>query len=261
MFPEGVIAHLARQATEGRLAVLVGAGLSIGAGYPGWAKLFEPLATALGGAGTDGLPDDLPTLAEAYEAEFGRNSLIAHLRRELRTSRAPTAAHIALSELDLGQIITTNYDLLLEDAISGNADVVVRDSDLAYTASARTRIIKLCGDIANPETITVTRRDFAVYGSRKPRMAEFVRALLETHELLILGASPGDPEFNMLWDLATAGLGDHKPVGWIVGGPTAALQQRLAFTRGLRTVELDGSIGRTAALAQWLRQLADARHV
>ncbi|MFI1288804.1 SIR2 family protein [Streptomyces sp. NPDC020792] len=260
---DGVFGHLAARAAEGRLAVLVGAGLSMGAGYPGWGRLFAPLGQALGpAAGGAPLPDDLPALAEAYEAEYGRNSLVSHLRRELRRSLACTEAHRALAATGLKEILTTNYDVLLEEAlqdVAGPVDVVVRDSDLAYTAPARPRLVKMCGDVLNPETLTVTRRDFAVYGAVKPRLAEYVRGLLETHELLVLGAGPSDPEFNMLWDLATAGLGEHKPVGWVLTADVSPLQQRVALTRGLRTLPLDVTDdGVTRALARWLDGLSAA---
>lgn len=260
---DGVLDHLASCAGEGRLAVLVGAGLSIGAGYPSWPALFEPLGRAMGG-GVNGtvLPEDLPTLAEAYEVEYGRNSLVSHLRRELRRSLPYTEAHRALAGIGLTEILTTNYDTLLEDAfepVTTLVDVVVRDSDLAYTAPNRLRVVKMCGDVTNPDMLTITRRDFAVFAATKPRMAEYVRGLLESHELLVLGAGPSDPEFNMLWDLATAGLGSHKPVGWVVTTSASPLQQRMALSRGIRTITVDpAASGITAALAQWLRRLAAA---
>ncbi|WP_155129254.1 hypothetical protein [[Actinomadura] parvosata] len=116
------LTHLANQLRLGRLSLFVGAGLSIGAGLPSWEKLFAPLQDSLpdvespsGWAGS--VRNELPLLAEAYETEYGRNSLILHLRLALsRNAVLPTSVHEALSSLPVDTIATTNYDALIERA-------------------------------------------------------------------------------------------------------------------------------------------------
>jgi hypothetical protein len=102
------------QAIAGGNAVLfVGAGLSRGAGLPGWTELLEPLLDEIDlPAGRRG---DLLQAAQDYENARGRDALLAHVCRETDVSdREPTGNHRLLLELGIDTWIPTNYDGLLE---------------------------------------------------------------------------------------------------------------------------------------------------
>ena len=73
--------ELSEQMGRGNVVLFVGAGLSIGAGLPGWDELIEPLAQRIGYSG-----GDLLKAAQFYENRMGRNALVSHLRDRLDTT-------------------------------------------------------------------------------------------------------------------------------------------------------------------------------
>lgn len=92
----GPYADLKRHLADGEVCAFVGAGLSIGAGLPGWYDLLAELAERIG---YDQLPprqwatgDALIDAAQAYVNRMGLHSLVAFLKERLDTTHVrPTA--------------------------------------------------------------------------------------------------------------------------------------------------------------------------
>ena len=108
---------LVEEIAMGRGVLFAGAGLSMGAGLPGWQGLLDALRAAL----------DLPPpprrttlLDEAswlQRAAGGRAALAEPLRAILGGSVVPTPVQRALVRLPLRAIFTTNFDHLIEAAL------------------------------------------------------------------------------------------------------------------------------------------------
>ena len=112
--PKALVQALIR----GDVVLFVGAGLSIGAGLPGWSKLLTPLADEID------LPadrrDDLLQVAQDYVNAYNgnRQPLINHIRTYTDTAGIePTANHVRLVHLGIRTWVTTNYDTLLEKTL------------------------------------------------------------------------------------------------------------------------------------------------
>src|SRR6266542_2901462 len=80
------LAEVAALIAKGDTVVFVGAGLSVGAGLPGWSALIRPLAESVGAS----LPPDQYLTAEAllkaaqtYVNKRGRLALVQYLREKL----------------------------------------------------------------------------------------------------------------------------------------------------------------------------------
>jgi hypothetical protein len=142
---------LVRAIAEGRAVLFIGAGLSQGAGLPGWAALLGPLADQIS------LPaerrGDLEQVAQWCEGPLGRQALLDHVCRATDCAGIePTANHGRLLRLPIDTWITTNYDGLLEKTLDGagrRAVLVVRDQDLPYTHPDAVILLKLHGDRRN----------------------------------------------------------------------------------------------------------------
>ena len=107
--------ELVEQFAKGNGAIFVGAGLSIGAGLPGWGDLVCRLVTEI-----EGCPTDVPyqDIAQYYVNEHGSHRLVTRLREELDTfNLKPTSVHKALVKLPVNPVFTTNYDDLVEQAL------------------------------------------------------------------------------------------------------------------------------------------------
>jgi len=95
---------------KGNVVLFIGAGLSVGAGLPGWGALIRPLAERIGYQG-----DDLLKVAQYYENRLGRRALISYPRDRLDTTGVkPTENHDLLVRLPVNIVFTTNFDDLLE---------------------------------------------------------------------------------------------------------------------------------------------------
>ena len=155
---------------RGDAVLFVGAGLSMGAGLPGWGELLAPLADEIG------LPaerrEDLLQVAQDYENKRGRQPLNDHIREKTDTTGIePTDNHRRLAQLGIRTWVTTNYDDLLEktlDRVGQSFAKVVRDQNLPYTSSDQVTLIKLHGDRQDPDTIVITRRDYNTFSGAFP---------------------------------------------------------------------------------------------
>ena len=118
----------------GRGAYFVGSGISAKSGLPSWLGLLQPLADPLGLTLTR--DDDLPLVAQyCVNEDLGnRAALIRNLHKVLRPTMLTNAYHAAIAQTDVRVLWTTNYDTLLEDALTAQMHVAVRvhDTDLAH---------------------------------------------------------------------------------------------------------------------------------
>jgi hypothetical protein len=192
--------------------LFVGAGLSQGAGLPGWRALLEPLADSIR------LPDsqriDLLKIAWYYERERGRQALLDHIFEQTDTiGKEPTENHHRLYRLGLRTWVTTNYDNLIERTfieLRGQFIKIVRDLNLSYTRTDRVTLVKLHGDREQPDTIVITEWDFNTYFRRDPRIRDKLISLLLEKTFLFVGYSHNDPDFRRILDEIAYDLREHQ---------------------------------------------------
>jgi SIR2-like domain len=205
---------------SGNAALFIGAGISQGAGLPGWGALLDPIRVGCN------VPEhhDLPLVAEyiVNEATDGRRAIEDHILAELsKTSMRPARSHRLISLLALREVWTTNYDPLIEKAMAAaDIDVAVAfdENTIRAIASNHARtVIKMHGSI-NAELKWVappiiTRTDYEQYDSQHPRMWTVLRASYLSRSMLFMGFSFTDPNVDILLRLArtlgTAGGDRH----------------------------------------------------
>jgi CHAT domain-containing protein len=260
------LAELSDSLNRNDLVLFIGAGLSIGAGLPGWHSLIQPLAQSVGYQ----LPaeshlvtaDSFLAAAQYYENQRGRHALIQRLRDTLDTTGVqPTPVHRLLAALPVKVIFTTNYDDLIERALRDAGrryQAVVGEAELALWSEDRVQVVKLCGDQGRPESIILTKRDFSTYFATRPRLAERLRTTLEVKTALFLGYSLQDPFFNQLWDHIGLDFGTLRRRGYAVLFDANPLEADDLRQRGVHVVNIEtGGRDRTALLAEWLPKLAN----
>lgn len=148
--PDSIAPHLSQIAERlwsGRAAVMVGAGFSKNASrdYPDWAQLGDKIyEKAYGRTPTseDKAYISLLKVAEEAEAVIGRSALDAVLQSDIPDLGVePSKLHISLLELPWVDILTTNYDTLLERArrkvIAHRYSCVVNQNDLPNAQKPR----------------------------------------------------------------------------------------------------------------------------
>lgn len=204
-----VVNRFGRHVDAASASVFIGAGLSIAAGYPGWAQLLEPLRLEL-----DIPPiEDLPQLAQYFAdaAPGGRGHLERRIRSALEAvGTPPTPSHVLLSQLPVTEIWTTNYDSLIERAVA-DAHVFVADTDLAGTVEpGKRRVYKMHGSLDPPSAIVLTRDDYEQYPWTHPRFWALLQAQFLTRSFLFLGFSFTDPNMEVVFRLVRVHASDAQ---------------------------------------------------
>lgn len=194
------IARYGQAVEQRRATVLVGAGLSLGAGYPDWPGLLAPLREELGQAEME----ELPLLAQYIENTVGRERLVAEMCEAIGSvDPRPTESHRLLAELPIDTVWTTNFDPLVEMA-SDRPELVELDEQLIDADASARRVYKMHGSIrfeaiapeGGIDKLVITRDDFTRYQRDHPRFSRLLQADFLTRSFLFLGFSMSDPNFE-----------------------------------------------------------------
>ncbi|HEY5879073.1 MAG TPA: SIR2 family protein [Nakamurella sp.] len=188
---------------EGTGALFIGAGMSLNAGLPNWADLLKDVRSSAD------VPEmsDLPLMAEYImnSPEIGRGGLDAAILDQVAGPFPLTDAHDMISALPAGEIWTTNYDRLLEQAYAGAAVVDAEDRIHLVGSKSRT-VIKMHGSVDASRVWTsppvVTRTDYENYPIDRPRTWAVLQGSYLSRTMLFLGFSFTDPNVEVLLKLA-----------------------------------------------------------
>jgi hypothetical protein len=143
-------------------------------------------------------PSDPLRLAEEYRAYFGQAAIDEFVRTRIRDDAwRPGPLHGALLELPWADVLTTNWDTLLERAARGvsayDYEPVRNMADLAHAKSPR--VVKLHGSIGTSEHFIVAEEDYRTYPVRFAAFVNLARQVFIENELCLLGFSGDDPNF------------------------------------------------------------------
>ncbi len=197
------IKELHHAMNEQRLCVFVGAGVSKssetdGIKLPSWEDLIKSFQEELE------LPNeqDYLKLAQLYHLQFGEFSYYKKLKSFFNIEASPSFVHQLILRLNPKNIITTNWDCLLEKSISQNLDlfdVVVSDEDLAKSSLPR-KLVKMHGDFEH-HNIVFKEDDYLNYENNYPLISNYVKGVLSTNAVLFLGYSYNDIDLKliMMW--------------------------------------------------------------
>ncbi|MFN3198501.1 MAG: SIR2 family NAD-dependent protein deacylase [Bradymonadia bacterium] len=240
--------ELGAELARGRVVLFAGAGLSMNAkrkdgGHqrlPGWWSLVEKLRA--------GLEDDLAQeqdalrIADYFRAARGRNALVNAVMGAIPDAEyIPGAVHDRVVELNFQEIITTNFDTLLERAFEQAhivPQVVTEGRDLARPRQPP-RIIKMNGCLArNPADIVISGDDFLAYTERHRLIQVFITRCFVESRVLFVGFSLDDPAFRAIQDWVRQRLGDDVPMAWSLHLRTSATQRDYWRQRGVDLIDL-----------------------
>ena len=248
---------IADRLLSGHAAVMVGSGFSKNAeppgsrsGFPDWSRLGDRLYETLHGhlPGPNERYLQVPALAHRFEAAYGRPALDQLLRDSIPDlQHEPSLLHEALLCLPWADILTTNYDTLLERArrsvISQRYDVVLKPEDLGH--SNRPRIIKLHGSLPSIGRLIVTDEDYRRYPQEFAPFVNAVHQALLENTLCLIGFSGDDPNFLQWVGWIHDNLGHRtSPKMYLVGLlQLSPSQKTLLERRNITPVDMAGCSG------------------
>ncbi|MBF0148122.1 MAG: SIR2 family protein, partial [Magnetococcales bacterium] len=206
-----------RDAPFGNAAVMVGAGFSRNAHpvsgssrqMPTWADTAREMADRLyvkpeqcdqhdRAMREAGATSGFLRLAQEFEAAFGRTALNGLIRGIVPNEEyVPGDLHQLLLDLPWAEVLTTNWDTLLEQ---GRLDVFNRNYHVVRTlseipGSKRPRIVKLHGTLPANDPFIFTEEDYRTYPSRFAPFVNLVRQSMMENVFCLIGFSGEDPNF------------------------------------------------------------------
>lgn len=204
---------------EGRCAILVGAGASVGAGLPTWKRLLEMMIEEgerlrlIKGeklAEYRALVDDSTKflmLAGSVKEDLGSNFDEFVEATFITPMPEPTALHEAIVRADqLKFAITTNYDILLELAYQKSGRYGLQACTFKNTGEIQRRlakreffILKAHGDGAKAgDGIILTEIDYRELLYRQRAYQSLLASMFSLFTIVFVGASLADPEIRLL---------------------------------------------------------------
>jgi len=193
----------ARALWNNEAAVMIGSGFSRvcsretdAPSPPLWGDFAQKMEMALGYEQNRG-PDAL-RLAQEYEAQHGRDGLDRLIREMVPDDRwEPSLLHEQLVRLPWQDILTTNWDTLLERTSPRTPDRIYgRVQTVQDIASVRApRIIKLHGSLPSHSPFIFTEDDFRTYPKKFAPFVNLAQQIMLENELCLLGFSGIDPNF------------------------------------------------------------------
>lgn len=242
---------------------IVGAGFSRNAEYEDglapadWSELGRELGRAVAGAPTDAPPIES---ISAFEQSFGRVALVDRVGRLIRAHEAqPGRAHLAFAKVGFTNVLTTNFDFLLErayDRIRKGCLPVLDEAQLsAPNRSAGPRIIKFHGDLHHPTRLVLTEEDYDQFLHLHPLLATSVSAMLVDHTGVLIGYSLDDPDTRHLLALLKLRLGNLRRPLWTIQFDAKPHTIARFERRGVKVVNL--RLKRGQSIASGFAQLFD----
>nr|MBP6714497.1 SIR2 family protein [Aliarcobacter sp.] len=138
--------------------------------------------------------EDYLKIAQLYFLEFGEYEYIKKVKSFFPSENIVIKnTHSLLVKLFPQNIITTNWDIVIEKAIENEMalyDVVRNDSELINTTSNR-KLIKMHGDI-EIGNIIFKEDDYLEYSQKFPLIENYVKSVLSTNTVIFLGYSYND---------------------------------------------------------------------
>ncbi len=226
-----LVAELAQLIVRDNAILFVGASLRQAAqGPPAAEQIADALAARIDYQRAD---RSLPAVARDFEVLRGRRALIAALREESeRLGDHPAAIHhlIADAVLPTTKIITNRFDRSLEQALDqvGKPYVlIVRDTDVPFFDASKVTLIKLQGDLSQPDSLIVTEDDLDSFVARLPTISDVVRAFFATKSLIFLGYDLASDAFKRFFRQVTRNLASYRRVAYAIAPqPLDAVEQR-----------------------------------
>lgn len=189
-------------------AVIVGAGLSAGAGLPTWFRLANGAMVATKGVE---LPEGATALATALEEceQADPTAFWSFVQTKVCAPASPTRAQELVCGLPFQCFVTLNYDRLLEEPWAaatglGESDVMSYPS-LKTVHMAGRRLVYLhgrcpgCtgGSMSSANTVLTHGSYLSAY-EPETTLATAVRALFLDYNVLIVGSSLSDPDLGYI---------------------------------------------------------------
>lgn len=177
-----------------KLVIFVGAGVSKNSGLPTWGQIVQEFAGKIDYPTNGRLATEeyirIPQYYYCLDESEGHSSYYSLLKSMLPENIRPNLLDELIVSLHPKHIVTTNFDTLLDQVAKGY-EVIREDKDLMTGISSH-YLLKLHGDIRQPEKLVFKEDDYLHYSHTHRLMETFLKSLLIDHVFLFVGYSLND---------------------------------------------------------------------
>lgn len=198
--------ELVQKVRNGTAVPLVGSGVSRPSGIASWDRLVSELRRSVSGIiREDIMPEDLDLLEtpRLYSRVQGsRRPLYDLLEKAVGSGFKANDLHSMLVTLPVKSIITTNWDLLLENSLTHGPpfNVICEDNRVStWRENDALQLIKLHGSIGAPHSIVFSEEDYhSLYGGDS-LMLGLARTLIAARSLFAVGFGMRDSYVKLMF--------------------------------------------------------------
>lgn len=263
-------------------SMLVGAGLSMSAGFPNWGGLLEIMIekySKLPYANHEKITDYKKLVKDNSKflllAEDLKESLNLKFYTELleetfgRGNVKATRNHEVLIELNPSFIITLNYDRLIENAFNSKIGYfpnvyTYNQSREAANAFWKNRffIFKAHGDaFSDSSNLILTQKDYRKVLFRQSGYRSLLQTMFTSKSILFLGLSMSDPELNLMLDFLHESYHTGGPIHYMLTDKkdtNRTMMQRYLDDFNIQTITFDNTDGTFSEITDFLEELSAA---
>lgn len=192
--------QLRKAKEEEKLSFFIGSGFSTSkdsAKYGGWKSIIDSLKKDLSKELQD--EQDYLKIAQIYESTKGRKQLLTVVKNAFPEIDEVDELHETLIKCNIQNIITTNWDCLIETAAKKNLaiyDTIATDSEL-LKSTHQNKIVKIHGDFLH-KNIVFSEQDYLNYSDLFPIVENYVKNIVATNTVILLGYSFNDLDLKQL---------------------------------------------------------------
>lgn len=214
--------HITPLVRKEQVTLFVGAGFSFSAGAPSCSDMISSIIEYMTDEEKKHIPKskchDLAYISDMFvkSRSGGRNQLIGIISELMRFKRKDLIVHQQLAHTPhFHNIITTNYDTLIEDSLNQKGDgcqVVRNDKDCTLIDKTIPTIYKIHGDLCDPDNIILTSADYEQYfdNRRNPNMWDVIKSHILQDNILFIGYSISDSNIIDIITRITDAVGDNR---------------------------------------------------
>ncbi|WOE78867.1 SIR2 family protein [Pseudomonas protegens] len=199
---------------DGVGAIFVGAGVSMGAGYPSWSALLNDIAEELEIDSKN--VHDLAALAQWSIQENGGATRVRNvIKSEIGPDKPIPETVEIISRLPVRHIWTTNYDRLIErafESISRPLNPISSPKDLALRVTPGAALLyKMHGSVDRLDDVVISTDDYELFRSKRGQYLPLFQAHLTSMSMLFIGISFTDPNIRHVLSLIRESFTDAPP--------------------------------------------------
>lgn len=177
-----------------KLVIFVGAGVSKNSGLPTWGQMVQAFAQEIGYPMEGRLATDeyirIPQYYYCLDESPGHSAYYSLMESMIPEHIRPNILNRLIVSLRPKHIVTTNFDTLMDQVADGYQ--IVREDRELLTGISSHYLLKLHGDIRNPEKMVFKEDDYLHYSETHRLMETFLKYLLIGHVFLFVGYSLND---------------------------------------------------------------------